>query len=192
MKRKVFLFSFPLLIALMLSACNNEKDDIIGDINPIRFTVLVTNSDGNDLLDSTRVDNILKNVSISYNGESYPVQHSMYDLFNDTRAVYAPFCGLWVERQLWGPQTSSYKKCVLSIGYFDGEEDTDNREIKLDLGNEQVFSLSYSNKLMRRFDGELNISRDFYLNGKKLKGSDIKYGIFKFQRLPNGQFEYQQ
>jgi hypothetical protein len=45
---------------------------------------------------------------------------------------------------------------------------------------------------MRRFDGELNISRDFYLNGKKLKGSDIKYGIFKFQRLPNGQFEYQQ
>ena len=59
-----------MMLALCLyTACGNNED-IIWDIYPINLEIFITDSEGHDLLDSTFQDNLIKDLTVSYQGET--------------------------------------------------------------------------------------------------------------------------
>ena len=65
MKRIVFL---AMLALGVLTACDNESgggDDMIWDLVPVTFNIYLSDSEGQDLLDSTYQDNLIKDKSPS-------------------------------------------------------------------------------------------------------------------------------
>ena len=85
-----------ILLGLCLSAglytsCDKSEpggNDMIYDFSPIEFKILITDNDGHDLLDSTYQDNLINDLSVTYQGKDYPLltEQEAYNNQNLTRA----------------------------------------------------------------------------------------------------------
>lgn len=176
---------FAALAACLFVACDIESGgDVIWDIAPVGFQIFITDNDGHDLLDSTFQGNLLKDVTVSYNGETYPViterdfNEAEYGK-SQTRAYMPIFRGL-VLRQYWLPYHITYECFMLTFGEFDGEENVGKREITLNLPNQQPIRLSYKNSFKWKSDGSPKKSTKFYLNDQELKDDAGKGGGYHF------------
>ena len=76
MERKSILVTLMLLAVVLLAGCSSDDENkslVVWDISPVVFHVFITDSEGHDLLDSTYHDNIIKEVTATYQDETYPL-----------------------------------------------------------------------------------------------------------------------
>lgn len=178
----------------LFTACDIENGgDTIWDIAPLEFQIFITDNDGHDLLDSTFQNNLLKDITISYEGETYPVKTErefLEERYGNslTRAYMPTFYGL-ILRQYWLPYHQTYESFLLLFGEFNGEENVDKREITLNLPNQQPIRLSYKNSFKWKSDGSPKKSTQFYLDNQELKDDAGKSGCYHF-RYSNTSCEY--
>ena len=175
-----------MLAVCLFAACDSENsDDVIWDITPISFFIFITDSEGHDLLDSTFQNNLIKEITVSYQGKTYPVvtEHEYYErLYGkaQTRFYMPNFYGL-VLRKYW----EDHKNYELVFGEFDGMENIDKREITLNLPDDHQAVLSYKNSFEWKSNGEPNKNTVFYLDGQELKSS-----TYNFQYSDNEGLKY--
>lgn len=175
------LFAVSLFVA-----CDSEGGgDVIWDIAPVELRIFITDGEGNDLLDSTIQNNLIKDITVSYQGEIYPVMtereyyEKQYGNYQ-TRAYMPQFYGL-ILRQYWSHNTFTNGNFELVFGEFNGEENIDKREIILNLPDSRQAILSYKNSFKWKSNGDPNKSTIFYLNGQELKDDAGKCGAYHFQ-----------
>ena len=89
-----------MLAVCLFSACDSENsDDLFWDITPVEFYIFITDSEGHDLLDSTFQNNLIKDITVSYQSKTYSVvtEHEYYERLHgkaQTRAYMPNFYGL--------------------------------------------------------------------------------------------------
>ena len=179
-------FIITLFAVSLFVACDNEGGgDVIWDIAPVELSIFITDGEGNDLLDSTFQDNLIKDITVSYQDDIYPVmtEREYYEKQygnNQTRAYMPQFYGL-ILRQYWSHTTFTNGNFELVFGEFNGEENIDKREITLNLPDGRQAILSYKNSFKWKSNGDPNKSTVFYLNGQELKDDAGKCGSYYFQ-----------
>ena len=194
MKKKVLWAAVALMTAIGLGACgsDNGNEDVIWDIAPVNFHFVFFDRDGNDLLDSAYQGNIIKDVSVTYKDEEYPVvtweeyARKMQEQAT-TRMYLARFMGLilYETTNIYG----NHHYC-LSFGEFDGMENVDWREITLNLPNDQHINLAYTHSYTHYYGHDLEIYTPFYMNGQALSDDEGgKYGFFQFLCSQTGYFQ---
>ena len=186
-KKEMIRFKGIITILFTVSlfvACDSEGGgDVIWDIAPVEFSIFITDSEGNDLLDSTFQNNLIKDITVSYQGEVYPVmtEREYYESqYNQTRAYMPHFYGL-ILRQYWSHKTFTNGNFELVFGEFNGEENIDKREITLNLPDGRQAILSYKNSFKWKSNGEPKKSTVFYFDGQELKDDAGKSGSYHFQ-----------
>lgn len=184
-----------LLAVSLLAGCNKESnDDVIWDIAPIGFRILVTDSEGHDLLDSTRQDNLLKALTLDYEGETYPVL-TVEEAWKkrqgqtQTRAYMPTFLGLTLGR-VWDPSTMMPISYLLYFGEFDGTQNIARREATLRLPDGHEVKLAYSNSFKWKSDGSPDIDRHYFLDGQELTDEEGRSGVYRFRYLPGNGLQY--
>lgn len=183
-----------LFAVTLFAACDIESSDVIWDIAPVQFNIFIADSEGHDLLDSTRQNNLIKEITVSYMGETYPVMTERE--YNEkqyagaqTRDYMPIFYGL-ILRQYWQPYHQTYDCYGLVFGEFNGEENVDKREIILNLPNQEPIHLAYKNSFKWKSNGDPQKRTQFYLNGQELKDDSGKSGYFSFRHSEAGRYEY--
>jgi len=189
MKKCFYLCLSALVLTIAgLSSCSNEEiggSDVIWDITPLEFSVFITDNQGHDLLDSATQNNMIKDITVIYQGETYPVQNER-DFYEKrsggakTRAILPNFKGL-ILYKYWSHMTFTSGDYELRFGEFDGTESIDKREIILNLPNGIQAKLAYRNNFKWKSNGEPEINRQFYLNGQELNDEAGKCGYYNFQ-----------
>ena len=195
MKKKVLWVAVALMTAIGFGACSsdNGNDDVIWDIAPVKYSFSFTDIDGNDLLDSTYQGNIIKDVSVTYKDEEYPVvtleeyERKMREQAT-TREYLARFMGL-ILHESTNPNTDI--KYYISFGEFDGMENVDWREITLNLPNGQHFKLAYTHSY-KYYGRTPETDTRFYLNGVAVSRLDDagQQGFFHFRYSTTDGFDY--
>jgi len=137
-------FALPML----LGGCEIFEDYIV-DWAPVSLVLKVTDSDGNDLLDLTRDENILKGTSVSYKGVDYPVRTEFCDKYHDaqtssveTKAYLATMYGLYLVSSSMTGYASYGKGYSLIFGEIDGASDMDE-DIVISWPNGQTSTIHY-------------------------------------------------
>ena len=196
MKKAFYLLLCCLLTTCLFTACSSEDDEQndfrIWDIYPIEFKIFITDSEGNDLLDSTYQYNIINEVSASYQGEVYPLKKYPDSYYRKaTTRVYVPhFEGLLLKRY-WNSMTYTYGNFEMVFGEFDGTENVDKRQIILHLPDSYQVRLSYKNsyKWISNDDGPQK-NTQFFLDDQELKDNAGVRGTFHFRYSKDGGYEY--
>ena len=187
-----------ILLGLCLSAglytsCDKSEpggNDMIYDFSPIEFKILITDNDGHDLLDSTYQDNMINDLSVTYQGKDYPLltEQEAYNNQNLTREYLPIFWGLVLHNKDWSPLSYTYDLYEMDFGEFSGSEDVDKLEITLNLPNHQQIRLAYSNNIRWTSNGEPEINRVFYYNDQKL--NDDRSGYYHLRYSSTNGVEY--
>ena len=187
-----------ILLGLCLSAglytsCDKSEpggNDMIYDFSPIEFKILITDNDGHDLLDSTYQDNLINDLSVTYQGKDYPLltEQEAYNNQNLTREYLPIFWGLVLHNKDWSPLSYTYDLYEMDFGEFSGSEDVDKLEITLNLPNHQQIRLAYSNNIRWTSNGEPEINRVFYYNDQKL--NDDRSGYYHLRYSSTNGVEY--
>ena len=192
MKRLILKFGMFMLLAGMLVACGDQENPveprprISWDATPIVFYIHIKNSDGIDLLDSTKHDTFLQKFSVKYGGRKYMIATQMKQA--GSRYYMPIFYGLqlggyWNHETL-APTGSWY----LVFGEFDGAE-TEDYSIVFQLGD-KLYDLSCTNVVGIRSDGYPNVNRRYYFNGELLTDDAGKMGRYHFLYTSSGDLEY--
>ena len=192
MKRLKGIIAILFTVSLFVACDSEGGEDVIWDIAPVEFSIFITDSEGNDLLDSTFQNNLIKDITVSYQGEVYPVmtEREYYEKqYNQTRAYMPHFYGL-ILRQYWSHKAFTNGNFELVFGEFNGEENIDKREITLNLPDGRQAILSYKNSFKWKSNGAPNIRRSFYLDGQELKDDAGKYGTYNFLYTESQGFKY--
>ena len=176
--------TITMMLALCLYAACGNNEDIIWDVYPINLEIFITDSEGHDLLDSTFQDNLIKELTVSYQDETYPVATER-EYYKNTRAYMPHFYGL-ILRQNW----NAPRNFGLAFGEFSGEESIDKREITLNLPDGRQAILAYKNSFKWKSNGEPKKNTVFYLDGQELKDDYGKHGIYHFQYSHNQGLKY--
>lgn len=157
---------------------------MVYDFAPIEFQVFMTDNDGHDLLDPTYQNNLIKNLSVIYQGKIYPLQteEEAYNNQVSTRVYASTFRGL-VLRKYWSHLTFTYGEYEMVFGEFSGSENVDKLEITLNLPNNQQIRLAYSNDLKWTSNGEPEINRTFYYNDQALNDEGGKRGHYHLRYI---------
>lgn len=175
-----------LLFAIgLFVSCDTESDDVIWDIAPVDFNLYIADSEGRDLLDSTCQDNLIKDITVTYQGQTYPVitEREYYQKkYGDTltRAYMPQFYGL-ILRQSWSTKTLNPDSFILVFGEFDGTENIEKREITLNLPGGHQTILSYMNRFRWKSNGAPEKSTVYYLDGQQVNDDYGKCGVYHFQ-----------
>lgn len=174
-----------LFAACLFAACDPSGSDVIWDIAPINFSIHITDAQGNDLLDSTYQQNLIKDISVSYQGETYPVMTEQEAYGNigggaRTRAYLAFFRGLLLTKH-WNYKTFTYEGYKVVFGEFNGDESINKREITLTMPDGHQAKLAYRNNFKWKSNGDPKISRQFFLDDQELKDDYGKGGTYHFE-----------
>ncbi|MGM9748986.1 MAG: hypothetical protein ACI3ZN_09295 [Candidatus Cryptobacteroides sp.] len=144
MKRLFILFAviLPMTVScdLLSNLKNDDDDELIIDWYPVNIRIQVVDADGKSLLDPENPANILKGVTATFLGETYPVDTSKYNEWKNkkdavvtkgwnvgTKAYLATFYGvLLLNEQMFAYGNSQAgNEFYLNIGEIDGAEDMD-------------------------------------------------------------------
>lgn len=165
----------PFVLAMsLLAACDNDNGgDVIWDVVPVEFNIFITDADGHDLLDSTYQSNLLADLTVNYQQQTYPVmnEREAHEKMQSLTRAYMPFFYGLVLRRYWSSLTSTYEDYQLVFGEFDGTENVDRREIVLCHADGSQARLAYKNSFKWKSDGSPKISRQFYFDDKEVAGT---------------------
>ena len=187
-----------LLAASFLTACDNENGnnvDVIWDITPVYFEIFITDSEGHDLLNPDFQNNLIKDITATYQGETYKVlteqeQYEQRQGKATTRYYYAHFDGLTLRPQ-WNYNTYTYDdNYELVFGEFGGDENVDMREFTINLSDGHQVTLSYSISFRWKRNGDPEKKTKYYLNGQELTDQAGKVGNYHFQYTPTQGLTY--
>ena len=184
-----------LFTVCLFVACDSEGGgDVIWDIAPVELSIFITDAEGNDLLDSTLQENLIKDITVSYQDDIYPVmtEREYYEKQygnNQTRAYMPQFYGL-ILRQYWSHKTFTNGNFELVFGEFNGEENIDKCEITLNLPDGRQTILSYKNSFKWKSNGDPKKSTVFYLDSQELKDDAGKWGTYNFQYTATQEVKY--
>ena len=184
--------TMTLLAVCLFTACDKEEEnghDLIWDIGPVVFNIFISDGEGNDLLDSTYQYNLIKDVSVSYQGEEFPLLTERTFKQYQTRAYLPVFWGLVLERY-YSRKTFTGGDFMMTFGEFDGTEEVDKREIILNLPNHQQMRLAYRNTFYWKSNGYPGGGLSFYLNNQELNDEAGESGYFHFRYSSAGGCEY--
>ena len=82
---KKYRLSLPLfaLLALVLFSCQKEEEQLTGVIQEMMIFFSVCDANGNDLLDPENENNILEDITLTYNKKTYPVDFDLQNRLDD-------------------------------------------------------------------------------------------------------------
>jgi hypothetical protein len=181
--------SFAILLTLLLSGCGGEVPNPYGamDVGGYDLYFYIETEEGVNMLDSTKKETFLKDLTFTYKGEDYPIVSS-----NEagTRTLVPYFYGARLARsyEYKDEQLVLYDDWYAMFGGFDSTVDVDNQEIILSLGDNQKCTISFSNE----FNWEVlpHRNRYFYLNGNILTDKSGSTGHIHFIYTSDGELEY--
>lgn len=180
------IFLIAVFVSMTMTSCSidddDNREDIIWDIAPIELNFVVTDAQGNDLLDSTRTDHLLNDITVDYDGKTYKYMTMEEARHTQTRAYMASFYGLHESYQI-----GNYRS--IAFGEFSGDENVELREMVLHIGK-NTFRISYTNRFQWLSNGSPDINRKYYLEGKELTDSWGKYGNMVFSYTTDGKAVY--
>ncbi len=140
---------------LFLNSCD-EDDDIVIDYVPVEFTISVQNPAGSNLLDASVPGNVLdESISITYKGQDYDMA-----VWDGSRLLPPYWYGLVL-------QNNAGSVPRLHVGQFDGVSRHEVYVLKI---GSREYDISFDAK----FKSGGDVSRTFYLNGKKQKVDEVK------------------
>lgn len=171
--KRIFPLLFTLYLAgLCLAGCEILNDDYpIVDWYPVNVIVTVQDKNGNDLLDPDRDGNYADGVSLTFQGQTFPVRDlepGEYWDCAETKAYFATMKGLrLVHDSLYVNQ--SRKLCYfLVFGQIDGAEDFDeDLVIKWRDGRQDVIHYKcWNHHVRKKLDGswDIDCKRSWKLN----------------------------
>lgn len=157
-----------LAVLLCLSACDDWGVET--DYIPIELVVTVCDADGNDLLDSTVVGNLVDGAPITatYKDEEYTCKGYREVWYPDTRTYMPNFYGLkFQDKYQYNKDipstgyTEPQKRGLLLFGEFSGEQKHDLTEVTLHWPDGTQDVIAFKNH-------RAGVSHcTYYLNGKK-------------------------
>lgn len=151
---------------ICLAGCADLGSDIVYDIAPITLHVYVNDGDGRNLLDEENGALDAEKITVSYKGEIYGARRSEAE----TKAYLPVFSGLEITKDFYG-------NSLLTFGELDGADNMDNEDIVISWGDGTSDTITVFNKCKYKVNGDLSITRRFYVNGKNTK-SDIAKFVF--------------
>ena len=193
MKKALVKIGMCLLLAGMLVACADWENSVephgkvVVDFAPVEFYVMIKNADGVDLLDSTKHETFLKDISVRYNDQTY--RFPIWTKSSSTRLDVPTFKGLELHRYYSYKTFSLTDDWCLVFGELDGNKTADYAiTLKVD---EKSIPLSCRNIIMPNYSqGYPDASCRYYVNGELLTDEAGKYGIYHFLYTSSGDLEY--
>ena len=193
MKKALVKIGMCLLLAGMLVACADWENSVephgkvVVDFAPVEFYVMIKNADGVDLLDSTKHETFLKDISVRYNDQTY--RFPIWTKSSSTRLDVPTFKGLELHRYYSYKTFSLTDDWCLVFGELDGNKTADYAiTLKVD---EKSIPLSCRNIIMPNYSqGYPDASCRYYVNGELLTDEAGKYGIYHFLYTSSGDLQY--
>lgn len=186
--RKLFLtLGMVVLIGFGFSSCDNSEENVMEwDATPVQFYIQIKNADGIDMLDSTKHETFLKDITVKYEEKQYSI--GSQESHAGTRYYLPEFRGLEL-LEYWSYKTFSLTGdwCLL-FGQFDGAKNQ-TYTITLQLGDNSI-KLSGSNSVSRTSNGSPNIIRKYYVNDEVLTDEAGELGRYHFIYTESGHLEY--
>lgn len=162
--KRILVFLLTVLTLISCSDLRTEsRSDIIYDITPIVLHIYVNDADGRNLLDGREGSLDTKNISATYEGETYSVELQ-------TKYYMPRFRGLVLKKDSNGNNE-------LVFGELDGAKNLDYVDLVISWGNGTSDTITIFNDYKVKSNGKLDITRRFYVNGKKMD-SDIAKFVF--------------
>lgn len=162
--KRILIFLLTVLTLISCSDLRTEsRSDIIYDITPIVLHIYVNDADGRNLLDGREGSLDTKNISATYEGETYSVELQ-------TKYYMPSFRGLVLKKDSAGNNK-------LVFGELDGAKNLDYVDLVISWGNGTSDTITIFNDYKVKSNGKLDITRRFYVNGKKMD-SDIAKFVF--------------
>ena len=193
MKKTLIVLSMALLMAGMQASCGNSERPVephgrpVVDYGPVEFYVMIKNADGVDLLDSTKHETFLKDISVRYNDQTY--RFPIWTKSSSTRLDVPTFKGLELHRYYSYKTFSLTDDWCLVFGELDGNKTADYA-ITLKVGEKSI-PLSCRNVVTRnQSKGYPDVSCSYFLDGELLTDEAGKYGIYHFLYTSSGDLQY--
>lgn len=162
--KRILIFLLTVLTLISCSDLRTEyRSDIIYDITPIVLHIYVNDADGRNLLDGLEGSLDTKKISATYEGEIYNVELQ-------TKYYMPSFRGLVLKKDSNGNNE-------LVFGELDGAKNLDYVDLVISWGNGTSDTITIFNDYKVKSNGKLDITRRFYVNGKKMD-SDIAKFVF--------------
>lgn len=164
---KRYFFFMAMFLSLMSLSCDKipfldcgNEESVIVDWAPIKLQVMLSDTDGNNLLDPESPNYCdPSGIKIKYEGQEYSVSYA-------NRAYHAVFGPIFIA----GSDGHQY----LEIGEFDATDKCEKREVEIIWGNGQSDVIAYSN--------------DYTINEKYANNEDKNWGYtFKRTAYLNGE-----
>lgn len=166
-------------------------DEVIVDIAPVKFYILIKDKAGVDLLDTTKTDAFVKCMEISYNNQVYPLE-KFENIWGKHATRFSPpmYFGLHLTKY-YSYKTFDYTGdwCMI-FGEFDGYDKVEKREIVLTINKSKVYTIGYSNEITKDSDNHTVVIRNYYLNDQLLTDESGLRGRLNFVYTDNGELEY--
>jgi hypothetical protein len=157
---KKFLLCIAAICALAFTGCHHDDDDTkIWDFVNYSFNFLVTDNNGNNLLDPDFAGNILDNhITVTYKGKVY----ERLPMGGTTRENAPRELALRTER--WDYLQS---QPLLTFGEFSPTENYKDEHFKVDWGDGTTDNVAFDIYITWRGE-EPTVHRTYYLNGEEL------------------------
>lgn len=164
--KRILIFLLTVLTLISCSDLRTEsRSDIIYDITPIVLHIYVNDADGRNLLDGREGSLDTKNISATYEGETYSVELQ-------TKYYMPSFRGLVLKKDSAGNNK-------LVFGELDGAKNLDYVDLVISWGNGTSDTITIFNDYKVKSNGKLDITRRFYVNGKKMDSDTDKFVFVK-------------
>lgn len=164
--KRILIFLLTVLTLISCSDLRTEyRSDMIYDITPIVLHIYVNDADGRNLLDGREGSLDTKNISATYEGETYSVELQ-------TKYYMPSFRGLILKKDSNGNNE-------LVFGELDGAKNLDYVDLVISWGNGTSDTITIFNDYKVKSNGKLDITRRFYVNGNKMDRDIDKFVFVK-------------
>lgn len=158
-KTNILLLTLFAFSSIILTSCE-EKGFWCHDVSPFDINMIIEDADGNNLLNPEFEGNIIDEMTITYNDETYKIDNTKEKIA--TRALPSEFYGL---RHL----CSDNGRHFITFGNFVGEHNYKEEKITINWGDGTSDEVTFTNKVRGgSHTPTLDITRTIKLNGKEV------------------------
>lgn len=158
-KTNILLLTLFALSGIIITSCE-EKGYWIHDVLPFDINMIIEDADGNNLLNPEFEGNIIDEMTITYNDETYKIEKDKENIA--TRMLYSEFYGL---RHF----CSDTGRHFVTFGNFVGERNYKDEKITIHWGDGTSDEVTFTNKVKGgSHTPTLDITRTIKLNGKEV------------------------